>query len=125
MDALGINLSGLVTQVVSFLILFIALWAVLYRPISNAMKTRSERIREGLEAADRAREEAATARTEMEGQIATHGSRSRLSGSGPRPTSSESGTRQSRACVKSLPPWQWTPRKRSSNAPSTAPPTRI
>jgi len=35
MDALGINLSGLITQVVSFLILFIALWLLLYKPISK------------------------------------------------------------------------------------------
>jgi F-type H+-transporting ATPase subunit b len=70
MDALGINLSGLVTQIVSFLILFIALWMLLYKPISKGMKDRSARIAEGLEAADKAREEAAGARADMEGQIA-------------------------------------------------------
>ena len=57
MSALGINLAGLVTQIVSFLILFIALWLVLYKPISRAMRERSSRIQEGLEAADRFREE--------------------------------------------------------------------
>ena len=34
MDALGINLPGLITQLVSFSILFAVLWMVLYKPIS-------------------------------------------------------------------------------------------
>ena len=70
MGALGINLSGLITQIVSFLILFIALRLVLYKPITRAMRERSSRIKEGLEAAEKAREEAAAARSDMEEQIA-------------------------------------------------------
>ena len=58
MDALGINLPGLVTQLVSFLILFAVLWMVLYKPISKAMGDRSKKIQDSLEAADKAQEEA-------------------------------------------------------------------
>ena len=57
MDALGINLPGLVTQLVSFAILFAVLWMLLYKPISKAMGDRSKKIQDSLEAADKAREE--------------------------------------------------------------------
>ena len=69
MGALGINLPGLITQIVSFSILFILLWFLLYKPITRAMRERSGRIREGLEAAEKARAEAADARAAMEEQI--------------------------------------------------------
>jgi len=69
MDALGINLPGLVTQLVSFLILFAVLWKVLYKPISKAMGDRSKKIQDSLEAADKAREEADSSREAMENQI--------------------------------------------------------
>ena len=69
MDALGINLPGLVTQLVSFLILFAVLWMVLYKPISKAMGDRSKKIQDSLEAADKAQEEANSSRKAMEKQI--------------------------------------------------------
>lgn len=69
MDALGINLPGLVTQLVSFLILFAVLWMVLYKPISKAMGDRSKKIQDSLEAADKAQEEANSSREAMEKQI--------------------------------------------------------
>ena len=46
MDALGINLPGLVTQVVSFVILFAILYKLLYNPVFRMLDQRSERIRE-------------------------------------------------------------------------------
>ena len=69
MDALGINLPGLITQLVSFLILFAVLWMVLYKPISKAMGDRSKKIQDSLEAADKAQEEANSSREAMEKQI--------------------------------------------------------
>lgn len=42
MDAIGINLPGLITQLVSFLILFFILSKLLYGPISKALM--SDRI---------------------------------------------------------------------------------
>ena len=70
MDALGINLPGLITQLVSFSILFAVLWMVLYKPISKAMGDRSKKIQDSLEAADKAQAEANSSREAMEKQIA-------------------------------------------------------
>ena len=41
MDALGINLSGLITQLVSFIILFLILKKVLFGPINKILQTRA------------------------------------------------------------------------------------
>jgi F-type H+-transporting ATPase subunit b len=69
MEALGINLPGLLTQLVSFIILFVVLHALLYKPVLRVLDQRSSRIRESLEAAERARDEAASSREETEKQI--------------------------------------------------------
>ena len=69
MDALGINLPGLVTQVVSFVILFAILYKLLYNPVLKMLDQRSNRIRESLEAAQQARDEAAQSSQEVEKQI--------------------------------------------------------
>ena len=59
MDALGINLSGLLTQLVSFTLLFVLLYAVLYKPILRMLDQRAAKIKESLETAERARDDAA------------------------------------------------------------------
>ena len=69
MDALGINLPGLLTQLISFLILFAVLSKLLYKPISKAIGDRSKKIQDSLEAADKARKEADASREVMEKQI--------------------------------------------------------
>ena len=69
MEALGINLPGLITQVISFGILFAVLSKLLYKPILNALDQRSNRIRESLETAERVRDEAARSQEEMQQQI--------------------------------------------------------
>ena len=69
MEALGINLPGLLTQLVSFIILFVVLHALLYKPVLRVLDQRSSRIRESLQAAERARDEAASSREETERQI--------------------------------------------------------
>ena len=71
MDALGIDLSGLITQIVSFLILFAILYALLYKPVLRVLDQRSARIRESLESAQRANEEAASSQEEMRRQMDT------------------------------------------------------
>ena len=58
MDALGINLPGLITQIVSFVILFVILSKLLYKPLVNLLDQRAEKITEGLEAAEKAKEDA-------------------------------------------------------------------
>ncbi len=69
MDALGINLPGLVTHIVSFLILFTLLKMFLYKPIVNMLDQRSQRIRESLESAERARQESAQSQEEVQAQL--------------------------------------------------------
>ena len=71
MDALGINLPGLITQVVSFSILFAVLYRLLHKPILRMLDQRSNRIRESLEAAQRARDEAAESQEGMRQQLET------------------------------------------------------
>jgi F-type H+-transporting ATPase subunit b len=53
MEALGINLSALIVQLLAFLILVFLLGRYAYRPIVNALDQRSERIRASMEQADR------------------------------------------------------------------------
>ena len=54
MGGLGITLPGLLTQLVSFLAIFLALYFLLYKRITRMLDARASRIRESLEAADRA-----------------------------------------------------------------------
>ena len=69
MDALGINLPGLVTQIISFGILFFILSKLLYKPLVSLMDQRAEKIREGLEASNIAREEAARSEEAIQEQL--------------------------------------------------------
>ena len=69
MEALGINLPGLVTHLVSFIVLMVVLKIFLYKPIVNMLDQRSQRIRESLEAAERAREESAASQEEVQAQL--------------------------------------------------------
>ena len=69
MDALGINLPGLITQVVSFVILFALLYRLLYKPVLRVLDQRSSRIRESLETAEHVRQEAAESQADMQRQL--------------------------------------------------------
>lgn len=69
MEALGINLPGLLTQLISFTILVIVLYYFLYGPITRMLDQRAERIKDSLEAADRARDEAASSAAAVEQEI--------------------------------------------------------
>ena len=69
MDALGINIPGLITQVVSFLILFALLYRLLFKPVLKMLDQRSSRIQESLETAERVRQEAAQSQEEMQQRI--------------------------------------------------------
>ena len=50
MGDLGINLPGLITQIVSFVILFVILSKVLYKPLVSMLDQRAEKITAGLDA---------------------------------------------------------------------------
>jgi F-type H+-transporting ATPase subunit b len=66
---LGINLPVLVGQTLSFIFLLTVLRLFVYKPILAMLDERRERIREGLSAADRGREQEAEARAEAQAQI--------------------------------------------------------
>ena len=69
MEAIGINVTGLITQLVSFGILFGILAFLLYKPVIRMLDERSDRIRESLEASERAQAEAASSREETQRQL--------------------------------------------------------
>ena len=66
---LGINLPSLIAYVLNFAILLGILFLFAYKPLLRVLDQRSERIRESLEAADRAREEAASSQAAVEEQL--------------------------------------------------------
>lgn len=65
LERLGINPGFLLSQVVNFLILFAGLYFLLWKPILKMFDQRKERIQQGLEDADRAREERERAEAEF------------------------------------------------------------
>ena len=69
MEELGLNFPSLIVFLVNFLILLGILYLFAYKPIFRVMDQRSERIRESLEAADRAREEAASSQQDTQRQL--------------------------------------------------------
>ena len=69
MTQLGFNLPTLVVYVVNFGILLGVLYVFAYKPLLKAMDQRTERIRESLEAADKAAEEASNAQAAVEEQL--------------------------------------------------------
>lgn len=70
MDALGIDLSRLLTFLVGFTLIAIFLRMFLYGPITRMLDQRAERIKESLEAADRASAEAASSAERVEQELA-------------------------------------------------------
>jgi len=49
LEKLGLNLGFLIVQIISFLIIFLALKVWVYKPLLNALKKRRETIEKGLE----------------------------------------------------------------------------
>ena len=69
MTQLGVNLPTLIIYLVNFLILLGVLYIFAYKPLLRAMDQRSERIRDSLAAADRARDEAASSQAAIQEQL--------------------------------------------------------
>ena len=69
MEDLGLNFPSLIVFLVNFLILLGILYLFAYKPILRVMDQRSDKIRESLEAADRAREEAARSQQDTQQQL--------------------------------------------------------
>ena len=70
MEDLGLNFPSLIVFLVNFLILLGIMYRFAYKPILRMMDQRSDRIRESLEAADRAREEADRSQADTQRQLA-------------------------------------------------------
>ena len=69
MTDLGFNFPSLIVFVVNFLLLLAILYLFAYKPILRVMDRRADRIRESLEAADRAREEATRSQVNTQTQL--------------------------------------------------------
>jgi F-type H+-transporting ATPase subunit b len=66
MNQLGIEPRILVTQLISFLIVFFVLWKLAYKPIFNMLEIRRQKIADGLANAEKIKAE--LARTEADRQ---------------------------------------------------------
>ena len=69
MEDLGLNFPSLIIFLVNFLILLGILYLFAYKPVLRVMDQRSDKIRESLEAADRAREDAARSQQDTQQQL--------------------------------------------------------
>ena len=70
MEALGINLGYLISQIVNFTLLAVLLYFVAYKPILRMLDERSARIKQGLEDAEQASRRAAEMEQEFELRLA-------------------------------------------------------
>jgi F-type H+-transporting ATPase subunit b len=68
-EALGLNLPQLIAQVANFFVLLVILRLTLYKPILKMLDERKQKIAEGLNAAELARAEAASAQANIQMQL--------------------------------------------------------
>ncbi len=69
MDALGLNLAGLLTHFISFGLLLGLLIVLFYRPMRRVLDERRRRIEEGLRASEAAQEAAEEASAEARAEV--------------------------------------------------------
>jgi F-type H+-transporting ATPase subunit b len=69
METLGVHLPSLLVYLVNFLLVLGLLFLFAYKPILRLMDQRADRIRESLEASERAREAAASSQAAVEEQL--------------------------------------------------------
>ncbi|MDD9988655.1 MAG: F0F1 ATP synthase subunit B [Spirochaetaceae bacterium] len=70
MEALGVSVIGLAAYAANFIILVVLLRLFLYKPVKAMLARRQQRIADGLEAADRAQNEAEGQRAAFERELA-------------------------------------------------------
>lgn len=70
MSELGINLPGLITQLISFSILLLVLTKFLYKPVVKLLDERAEKIKKGLGDAEYASKSAEEATLKIEEELA-------------------------------------------------------
>jgi F-type H+-transporting ATPase subunit b len=76
MSELGIYWKGLITQLISFSIVFFVLWRYAYKPIFAMLQLRREKIAESLANADRIKTELARTEADRRKILADAGDRS-------------------------------------------------
>lgn len=69
MEALGISPNLLITQILNFIILLVVLRLLLYKPITDMLNSRKQKIQESLEYADRVKKDAAEQQKEFERKL--------------------------------------------------------
>lgn len=69
MEALGINLGGLIAQIVNVGLLLFLLSRFAFKPIMSMLDQRAERIKDSLEAAERARQDVAASQANIQAQL--------------------------------------------------------
>ncbi len=69
MSALGLNLPGLIAQIINFALLITILYILLYKPVVRMLDQRSKAIQDSLSAADKVKEEAAKGEEEVKKRI--------------------------------------------------------
>ena len=71
MEGLGISLPMLLAQVVNFIILLGILYLVAYKPLMRMLEERSLKVKESMEQAELAKEQAERAGEEIKGRLET------------------------------------------------------
>jgi len=69
MEGIGINLPLLVAFLVSFLILFVSLGFVLYKPALKMLDERQAKIKDSMEQAEQIKEQTARSEEEIKAQL--------------------------------------------------------
>ncbi len=69
MDALGVNLPGLIAQIINFSLLLGLLYMLLYKPVVRMLDQRAQRIKESLDQAERLKAETARSEEAVKRQI--------------------------------------------------------
>src|SRR5438309_8147300 len=67
---LGLNVAGLIWHAINFIVLFLLLRLVLFKPIVNMLDARAQRVRDSMEQADRARRQAEQAEADRQALLA-------------------------------------------------------
>lgn len=73
MEGLGINLPTLIAQLINFIILFVLLYFVAYKPLMKMLDERSRKVKESIEQTEYIQEQAAKADEEVARRIAEAG----------------------------------------------------
>jgi len=69
LEGLGINLNGLIAQIVNFSLLFILLYMVAYKPVLRMLDQRSQRVQQSMEQAAEIERRLALAQQDYERQL--------------------------------------------------------